>query len=199
MFVCLEELHKALKNCRHCSLADTRTNVVCGSGCNEAPLFLLGEAPGGDEDLSGKPFTGQSGKELDEFLKILGISREDIYIGNTVKCRPTRPSVRGRYGNYANRKPLSSEIKACFDWLEEEIKIIKPKVIVTLGGVPLSRIMGKQVKVGDFRGKKFFSELYGCYVFPLYHPAAVIYDRSKREVYLSDLKELRRALKEEFV
>ncbi|MGI6066652.1 MAG: uracil-DNA glycosylase [Bacillota bacterium] len=198
MYAGLEELHQALSNCQRCTLAATRTHVICGAGCEEAHLFLLGEAPGGDEDRSGIPFTGQAGKELDEFLKILGISRENIYISNTVKCRPTKPSARARYGVYANRKPHSVEIKACSDWLEEEIKIIKPKVIVTLGGVPLSRIIGKQVKVGDFRGRKFFSQRYGCYVFPLYHPAAVIYDRSKRDVYLSDLKELRRELEEEF-
>lgn len=192
----LNELNQAIRKCRGCVLAATRNQVVCGDGCIKAGVFLLGEAPGGDEDLSGKPFTGQAGKELDRFLSVLEISRQDIYIGNAVKCRPTRPSRRGRYGNFANRKPLAGEIKACAGWLDEEIRLVDPQVIVTLGGVPLTRVLGKQVPVGDYRGKAFFSEKYGCRVFPLYHPASIIYDRSKEEVYLDDLSRLREFLRE---
>jgi uracil-DNA glycosylase family 4 len=190
-YVGLDELNQELRRCHRCSLALTRKQVVCGFGCKDALVFLAGEAPGGEEDLSGKPFTGRAGKELDEFLNILSMNRDEIYIGNTVKCRPTRPSSRGRYGKYVNRKPTVQEIKACAPWLDEEIRLINPKVIVTLGGVPLSRVFGKTVKVGDFRGKVFYSQRYGCYVFPLYHPASVIYDRNKRSLYLDDLANLK--------
>lgn len=197
MFENLSDLKKAVENCHNCDLALTRHHVVCGNRKGKAQIFLAGEAPGGDEDLTGLPFTGQAGKELDYFLNVLDLSREDIYIGNVVKCRPTKPSNRGRYGDFANRKPLSKEIRACADWFDEEIRLVNPKVIVTLGGVPLSRIMGKQVKVGDFHGKDFFSEKYQCSVFSLYHPASVIYDRSKKELYLQDLVKLRKFLDEQ--
>lgn len=190
MYSSLGELNNDINKCTACSLAQTRNHVVCGVGCRDAAVFLLGEAPGGNEDLSGRPFTGQAGKELDEFLRVLGLSRDEIYIGNTVKCRPTRPSTRGRYGPYANRRPVSGEIKACAPWLEEEICLVSPKILVTLGGVPLSRILGKSVKIGDYRGREFFSEKFNCRVFPLYHPASVIYDKSKREAYLADLEKL---------
>lgn len=194
MFANLGDLRRVVQGCRNCDLALTRHHVVCGNKEGEADIFLAGEAPGGDEDLTGQPFTGQAGKELDHFLGVLNLSREDIYIGNVVKCRPTKPSARGRYGNYANRKPLMKEIKACASWFDEEIRLVKPKVIVTLGGVPLSYVLGKQVKVGDYRGKAFFSHRYQCEIFPLYHPASVIYDRSKKALYLQDLVKLKQFL-----
>lgn len=194
LFINLSDLKKAVENCHNCDLALTRNNVVCGNSKGNARIFLAGEAPGGDEDLSGLPFTGQAGKELDYFLDVLNISREDIYIGNVVKCRPTKPSKKGRYGDFANRKPLMKEIKACAYWFDEEIRLVNPKVLVTLGGVPLSRILGKQVRVGDFHGRNFFSEKYQCSIFSLYHPASVIYDPGKKEVYLQDLGKLKEFL-----
>lgn len=194
MFLNLGELKKAVEECHNCDLVLTRNNVVCGNRKGESKIFLAGEAPGGDEDLTGQPFTGQAGKELDGFLQVLNLCREDIYIGNVVKCRPTKPSARGRYGDYANRKPLMKEIKACAFWFDEEIRLVNPRLIITLGGVPLSRILGKQVKVGEWRGKEFFSEQYGCFVFPLYHPASVIYDRNKKEIYHEDLLRLKEFL-----
>lgn len=191
MAVDLQEFRQALQGCQRCILAETRHQPVCDCGPVPADVFLLGEAPGGDEDLSGKPFTGQAGRELDQFLAVLELTREKIYIGNTVKCRPVRPSSRGRYGAFANRKPNAVEIKACADWLIEELQLVQPRVIVTLGGVPLSRIIGQPVKIGDYHGKPFYSERFACPVFPLYHPAAVIYDRSKKDCYLVDLEKLK--------
>lgn len=192
----MDEFRRLLQQCDRCPLSLTRHWAVCDNGPVPSPVLLLGEAPGGDEDLSGRPFTGQAGKELDEFLSVLGLSREEIYIGNVVKCRPVRPSRRGRYGDFANRKPLAGEIKACSPWLEEEIRILRPKIIITLGGVPLSKVLGRPVKIGDFRGRPFYSESWGCHIFPLYHPASVIYDRSKKEIYLADLQSLKNWLAE---
>jgi len=180
-----------LQGCRRCRLAETRQQPVCDSGPLPCPVFLLGEAPGGDEDRSGLPFTGQAGKELDSFLLTIGLDRQQLYIGNTVKCRPVRPSSRGRYGNFANRPPSTSEIKACAGWLEEEINLVQPRVVVTLGGVPLARVLGRPEKIGDWHGRPFHSGIIHRPVFPLYHPAAVIYDRSKKASYLEDLQALR--------
>lgn len=190
----MPELREAVRSCRNCDLALTRNNVVCGNRDQGCGIFLAGEAPGGDEDLTGQPFTGQAGRELEEFLSILNLSRQDVYIGNVVKCRPTKPSTRGRYGDYANRKPLVKEINACANWFDEEIRLVNPKIIVTLGGVPLSRILGRTVRVGDYRGKAIFSRRYGCHLFPLFHPASVIYDRSKKDIYVQDLVKLKEFL-----
>ncbi|MGI5825612.1 MAG: uracil-DNA glycosylase [Bacillota bacterium] len=185
--------------CQKCSLAETRTQVVVSrEKClkNEKKVFLLGEAPGGNEDLEGIPFCGQAGGILQEFLRLSGLSESEIYIGNVVKCRPVKPSKRGRYGNYANRKPTSGEMKTCIPWLREELKLVEPKILVTLGNVPLSFVLGKSRPIGDYHGKEFYSEELGLWVFPLYHPAALIYDRNKRQAYEEDVCRLKDFIKD---
>jgi uracil-DNA glycosylase family 4 len=184
-----------VERCEKCSLSETRTQVVVSrekSPKNDKTVFLLGEAPGGNEDLEGIPFCGQAGSILQEFLELSGLSEQELYIGNVVKCRPVKPSKRGRYGNYANRKPTSKEMKSCVPWLIEELKLVEPKVLVTLGNVPLSFVLGKNLPIGNYHGKEFFSERLGLWVFPLYHPAALIYDRSKRQSYEEDVKKLKK-------
>ena len=179
--------------CRKCSLAETRTQVVVSREkelLNEKKVFLLGEAPGGNEDLEGIPFCGQAGSILQEFLELSALSESEIYIGNVVKCRPVKPSKRGRYGNFANRKPTSEEMKTCIPWLRQELELIQPKVLVTLGNVPLSFVLGKSRPIGEYHGKEFFAEALNLWVFPLYHPAALIYDRSKRASYEADVHKL---------
>lgn len=192
MDLSLKELQQQLAQCQNCSLWQTRTRVVIGEGDPKAKLLLLGEAPGGHEDMvSGQAFTGEAGEYLQEFLAFLNLTREQIYLTNTVKCRPTKPSARGRYGAYANRRPKASEIQACSPWLEQELKLVSPEIIVTLGTVPLSRLLGKNCSMKDFHGTPFFDEGHRAWVFPLFHPAAVIYNRRLKSVYLSDLARLK--------
>ena len=180
--------------CDKCPLSETRTQVVVSREKlpkNEKKVFLLGEAPGGNEDLEGIPFCGQAGSILQEFLELSQLNEDELYIGNVVKCRPVKPSNRGRYGNYANRKPTSKEMKTCIPWLKEELALVQPKVLVTLGNVPLSFVLGKNHPIGDYHGKEFYSEELDLWVFPLYHPASLIYDRSKRPLYENDVKKLK--------
>lgn len=180
----------ALKQCRRCALCETRTQAVAGEYRENPLIFMLGEAPGGREDQEGVPFCGQAGAILDDFLALARLKRDEVYISNVVKCRPTRPSKRGIYGDYANRKPTADEIKTCAPWLELELKLLQPKLLVTLGGVPLSYVMGANSAVGKFHGKAFYWRRLGIWVYPLYHPAALIYDASKKAAYEQDVRNL---------
>lgn len=183
-----------VSKCNRCLLCQTRTQVVISresKPTNEKKVFLLGEAPGGNEDLEGIPFCGQAGDILEEFLRLSEIDESELYIGNVVKCRPVKPSLRGRYGKYANRKPTAKEMKSCIPWLREELNLVQPKVLVTLGNVPLSFVLGKSYPIGEYHGKEFYSEELKLWVFPLYHPASLIYDRNKRPLYENDVKKLK--------
>ena len=180
----------ALKNCRRCGLCETRTQAVAGEYRENPMIFMLGEAPGGREDREGRPFCGQAGGILDDFLRLAELKREEVYISNVVKCRPTRPSNRGIYGDYANRKPTAEEIKTCSPWLELELRLLAPKLLVTLGGVPLSYVMGGSAAVGRYHGQVFYWRTHNVWVYPLYHPAALIYDASKKEAYEQDVRRL---------
>ncbi|MBQ3180424.1 MAG: uracil-DNA glycosylase [Firmicutes bacterium] len=189
-FADFAEWAAALRQCRRCRLCETRTQVVAGEEREKPLIFMLGEAPGGREDQEGRPFCGQAGGILDDFLRLAGLKREEVYISNVVKCRPTRPSKSGIYGNYANRKPTPDEIRTCAPWLEAELAILAPKLVVTLGGVPLSYVLGKNGAVGQYHGQPFFWEKLRVWVYPLYHPAALIYDASKKTAYEQDVKKL---------
>lgn len=180
----------ALKQCRRCRLCETRTQAVAGEYREKPMVFMLGEAPGGREDQEGRPFCGQAGGILDDFLRLAGLKREEVYISNVVKCRPTRPSSRGIYGSYANRKPTPDEIKTCSPWLELELRLLSPKLLVTLGGVPLSYVMGESAAVGRYHGQAFYWRTHNVWVYPLYHPAALIYDASKKAAYEQDVRNL---------
>ncbi|NLL19475.1 MAG: uracil-DNA glycosylase [Clostridia bacterium] len=194
--ISMEQLNRQVSQCTHCPLWTTRTQVITGQGSLTAPLMLLGEAPGGHEDMvSGQAFTGEAGQHLEEFLQFIDIGRQEIYLTNTVKCRPTKPSPRGRYGPYSNRRPKASEIKACSHWLEQELKLVSPKIIATLGTVPLGRLLGKNIAMKDYHGRPFFSEQYQAWVFPLFHPAAIIYNRKIQPLYYADLAQLKEFIK----
>ena len=193
-----------VKQCERCPLAETRTQVVINDlkanvwGNDDFDqehwqgwqVFLLGEAPGGQEDQKGIPFCGQAGGILNDFLSLAQLERAEVYISNVVKCRPVKPSTRGKYGNYANRKPKKAEQDACRPWLEEEIRFVQPKLLVPLGNVPLSFVLGKTAAIGEYHGKYFWSDRLQVGVFPLYHPAALIYDASKKAVYKQDVMAL---------
>ncbi len=156
--------------------------LVFGDGDEHARIVMIGEAPGAQEALQGKPFVGKAGKNLDEFLSLSGLDRRALYITNTVKFRPTRISDAGRI---VNRPPTQEEIKLSLPWLLREIKLIDPQVIVTLGNVPLKAILGKDKTIGECHGQ--WVEWEKRRVYPLYHPASVIYNPALKEVYQSDV------------
>ena len=189
------DFNAVLKGCEKCLLCHSRTQVVCGAGQTDARIMLLGEAPGGEEDLSGEPFVGAAGKNLERFLAVAGLKRTDVYIANTVKCRPVKDGKRG----YVNRKPSSEEIRVCSEWLWQEIALLKPRLLVTLGAVPLALLTGVAPKMLLCHGKECavlqqpFGELP---VFALYHPAAIIYDRQKEGAFLEDMRLLANLISE---
>lgn len=161
--------------------------LVYGEGNIHARIALVGEAPGKEETLQQRPFVGKAGKNLDEFLSITGLRREDIYITNVVKFRPVRFSEKG---TASNRTPTAEEITLFKPWLEEELTLIKPDIIVTLGNVPLRALTGSKVTIGEQHGKVYDKEILTTKLFALYHPASIIYNRSLRPVYEEDLQKL---------
>ena len=167
--------------------------VVVGDGDAESSIMLIGEAPGGDEEKQGKPFVGKAGKNLTEFLKLIGLERENLYLSNVVKIRPYRLSEKT--GRPVNRPPDRKEIDFFSEFLYREIDIIKPKIIVTLGNVPLQAVLrDRRVQIGGFHGKPV--KIGEITVFPLYHPAAIIYNRKLESVYYEDIEKLNQGIKE---
>jgi len=167
----LEVREKAIA-CQDCEeLVKTRTQVVFGSGNPEADLVFVGEAPGENEDTRGIPFIGRAGQLLDEVLERSRLSRQDIWITNIVKCRPTKMSDAGRL---ENRAPLMGEIRSCRKWLDAELSIINPTVVVCLGGPSASVIIHKGFKMTKERGQWFTDTMYAPFVIAAYHPAYVL-------------------------
>lgn len=138
-----------------------------GAGCETADVMFVGEAPGRAEDEGGRPFAGAAGRVLDEVLDVAGLKRDEIYIANVLKCRPP-----------ANRNPHPAEISACQHWLLAQIREIDPRVIVTLGNFATRWVLDEDVSIGSVQGR--VTQRDGRWVLPLYHPAAAIYDRTKR-------------------
>ena len=168
--------------------SERQYDFVLGEGNTQSPLLMLiGEAPGEQEVRQKRPFVGKAGKNLDEFLTFMQIHREDIYITNTVKFRPTKVSARGRE---SNRAPTRKERALFIPWLMREIDAVRPRIIVTLGNTPLQAVLGDHAVIGDFHGR-LVTNSQGKMVFPLYHPAAVIYNRSLLDVYHHDLSALK--------
>ncbi|HLJ31706.1 MAG TPA: uracil-DNA glycosylase [Candidatus Babeliales bacterium] len=173
----LEELYAPYKKCKECPLGFLgRKNVVFGSGNPDATFMIIGEAPGRDEDEQGLPFVGRSGKLLTKVLNLVGIERKDIFITNSVKCRPPE-----------NRKPLPIETKTCKDLLLlHQINIIKPKVICTLGATALECLFEKPVKLSDFRGKKLV--VGSITIIPTYHPSYILRAPEKLKILMEDIE-----------
>ncbi|MBE5810735.1 MAG: uracil-DNA glycosylase [Clostridiales bacterium] len=169
--------------------------IVLGEGnTNHPPVMLIGEAPGEQESLQGRPFVGKAGKNLDGFLQVLELKREDIYISNVVKIRPTKVSDKGRV---SNRPPNKEELALFTPYLMEEILLVQPRMIVTLGNFALKALCGPKAIIGDMHGKetlvtvKHEKQAAEFCIFPLYHPASIIYNRSLQEVYDGDLQALK--------
>jgi uracil-DNA glycosylase len=163
---------------------------VIGDGSHDAKVMFIGEAPGRNEAKTGRPFCGASGKVLDELLKHVGISRDDVYVTNVVKDRPTN-----------NRDPKPEEIEIYAPFLDRQIEIIKPKIIVTLGRFSMQYIMTKMGLVADLgpistlHGKKFYSKEWDLFVVPLYHPAVAVYNRNMLPALKKDFEILKEVLK----
>jgi len=166
--------------------------LVMGEGNPSAAIFLVGEAPGEQETLQGRPFVGKAGKNLDEFLRVVDLRREDLYITNVVKFRPTK--VNEKTGTVSNRTPSREEILLCLRFLLREIEAVEPQVVVTLGNTPLQALLGEtKTVIGSCHGVLRPACFMGvsCLHFPLYHPASVIYNRALASVYREDLLRLR--------
>ncbi len=166
--------------------------LVFGEGKTDGGIMLIGEAPGGEEEKMGRPFVGKAGKNLDEFIELAGLKREDLYITNVVKFRPT--SISEKTGRNVNRTPSREEIEDFVPLLKNEISTYKPYLIVTLGNVPLKAVTGNnRLSIGDCHGK--IMQLEGLNIYPLYHPASVIYNRNLKNVYASDVKNIKEYIK----
>lgn len=164
--------------------------LVFGDGkSDQPPLMLIGEAPGEQETIKRRPFVGKAGKNLDEFLQLMGMQREEIFVSNVVKIRPT---AIGKTGRVKNRAPSKEEITLFSPYLMKEIELVKPRALVTLGNVPLRALMGSGT-IGDMHGR-WHTACNGLPLFALYHPAAVIYRRELKQVYEQDVLNLRDSL-----
>jgi uracil-DNA glycosylase len=159
--------------CQDCELAKYRTKVVPGEGAEDADLLFIGEAPGWHEDQQGRPFVGPAGQFLDQLLASIGLRREEVYIANVIKCRPPQ-----------NREPLPVEIQACRKWLDRQIELIQPQMIVTLGRYSLSRYFPNE-SIGKVHGKP--RKLNGVIYYPMYHPAAALHQGSLRRTIEADM------------
>ena len=179
-----EDLELSCKNCRKCPLAETRTNVVFGAGIKDAEVMFVGEGPGEQEDLKGEPFVGRGGQLLDDMLSLIGLSRQsNFYIANIVKCRPPQ-----------NRDPLNTEQDACIPYLEEQIALVKPKVIICLGRVAAQRLIKPDFKITQEHGQWF---RYGnAFITAIYHPAALLRDPVKKPETFVDLRTIRAKIRE---
>ncbi len=160
-----------------------RKVLVFGEGRVGAPVMMIGEAPGEQESLQGRPFVGKAGKNLDEFLRGAGLERSALYVTNTVKFRPTKRSAAGRT---VNRPPTQEEIKLFLPWLLREIALVDPRCVITLGNVPLKALTDRGSAIGDVHGQMI--RWNGRLLFPMYHPASVIYNPSLKDVYRGDIE-----------
>ena len=179
-----DKLKKANIACKRCKLFETRTQVVFGTGNPKADILFIGEAPGQTEDELGLPFVGRSGKLLDDMLALISLKREDVFISNIVKCRPP-----------GNRDPLPGERAACAPWLEEQIKLIQPKIIVCLGRVAAMYFIRSDFKMMRDHGK-WYESADGIFMMGMYHPAALLRDPRKRPEAFLDFKAVESKMKE---
>lgn len=178
-----ESLEQSCLACTRCALCETRTNVVFGMGSRSAEVMFIGEGPGEQEDLQGNPFVGPAGKLLDDMLELIDLDRTKVYIANMVKCRPPR-----------NRDPLLSEQESCADWLQAQIRLLQPKIIVCLGRISAMNFIKPDFKISREHGQWFTRD--GVHYMALYHPAALLRDPFRRPETFDDLLSLREKIRE---
>ncbi len=187
----LARLNLMILRCSRCSLSSTRNKVVVGEGGFKKNILFIGEAPGRNEDLKGKPFVGRAGNLLNELLASIGLSRDDIYITNIIKCRPP-----------LNRNPLKEEINACSPYLDRQLEILRPKIICTLGKFSTEYILKKYnlrlKKISEMRGKPLkVKTLFSFVLLPMFHPAAALYNPSLKVILEKDFEVLKSLLENE--
>ena len=178
-----ERLYEECASCNACELSATRTNCVFGAGSKDADLLFIGEAPGDNEDKTGTPFVGRAGKLLDEYLDSVGIDRNSVYIANILNCRPPK-----------NRDPKPCEEDACIEFLQRQISLIKPKLIVCLGRISAKRLISKDFKISTEHGLWFDFE--GIPITAVYHPALLLRDPHKKGDMAVDMQMISDRLKE---
>ena len=186
-----EDLHQALRAFIAGVMPGRENALVFGEGPQKPKLMLIGEAPGEQETLQGRPFVGKAGQNLDHFLVLAGLRREEIYITNAVKLRPTKT---GKTGRLSNRPPTKDEIALFRPWLLREIAEVAPQMIATLGNVPLRAVTGRSLTIGEVHGQVIDAGETGLPLFALYHPASLIYNRALSDVYERDVRALAQRL-----
>jgi DNA polymerase len=181
----LASVREELGDCRRCKLCETRTNIVFGVGNPRAKLMFVGEGPGADEDAQGEPFVGRAGQKLNEMIRAIGLTREDVYIANVVKCRPP-----------GNRDPQPDEVATCSPFLFRQIETIGPKVIVALGSPASKTLLGTKAGITSLRGR--WGSFRGIPVMPTFHPAYLLrsYTVENRQKVFDDLKAARARIDE---
>jgi uracil-DNA glycosylase family 4 len=173
----LAEMAAIANVCEKCRLAKSRTNVVYGVGSPNADLMFIGEAPGRDEDIQGKPFVGRAGQLLTDIIKAMKLTRDDVYIANVIKCRPPE-----------NRNPEPDELDECRPFIRRQIEVIRPKVIVTLGRFALQSLMERGYAISSVRGQ--WLEYNGVKVMPTYHPAYLLRNPAAKKEVWADMKKV---------
>ena len=177
-----ESLKRDCAGCRCCSLGETRHKLVFGVGNAQAEVMLIGEGPGEQEDLQGVPFVGPAGKLLDDMLEMIDLDRQKVYIANIVKCRPPR-----------NRDPLNVEQEACRPWLDRQIALVNPRIIVCLGRIAAMALIREDFRITREHGQLFDRD--GRRLMATYHPSALLRDVDKRPEAFMDLRALRKEIK----
>ena len=179
-----ESLEQSCKSCHNCELCQKRTNVVFGVGNKKADILFVGEGPGQQEDLQGEPFVGPAGKLLDDMLSIIDLDRKiNCYIANIVKCRPP-----------GNRDPKEDEQEACYGYLQNQIQLIQPKMIVCLGRIAATKMIRPDFRITKEHGT--WTQIDGIWMTAIYHPSALLRDLAKRPETFADLLEIRNKARE---
>ena len=174
----LEDIRQDVGNCTRCPLHQGRTKIVHSEGNPNAELVFVGEAPGADEDASGRPFVGRAGQLLNKIIEAIGLKREDVFIGNVNRCRPP-----------GNRQPTIEEARTCKPFLLREIAVLRPKIIVVLGNTATQNLLDTKTGITKIRGE--FQDYYGVKVMPTFHPAYLLRDPSKKREVWEDMKKVR--------
>jgi uracil-DNA glycosylase family 4 len=177
----LQDVSEWLGDCRRCKLHSTRTNIVFGIGSAQPDLVFVGEGPGAEEDEQGKPFVGRAGQLLTKMIEAMGLTRDDVYIANVVKCRPP-----------GNRNPEEDEIAACSPFLENQLKVLKPKVICTLGAFATQTLLKTDEKISKLRGR--FHPYEGIQLMPTYHPAYLLRNPAEKKATWDDIQMIMKEL-----
>lgn len=178
-----EELRFRCEHCRACPLGETRNRMVFGVGREDSPVLFVGEGPGAQEDLEGEPFVGAAGKLLDDMLSIIDLNRRNCYIANVVKCRPP-----------GNRDPLDAEQEACLGYLREQIRLIRPKIIICLGRIAAGALIERGYRITRQHGQ--WVERNGVWLTSVYHPSALLRDLGRRPETFLDLLSIRDKIRE---